>query len=191
MALLVPFAGVRRAIREPVGVAALAAYVALLAHAVLDWDWELPAVTFCTVFLGVALVRLGSSGVRRRLRAGSRTVLLLAATALGAVAVVVHVGNGALADAQDALDRGETTLARRDAERARRFAPWAAEPLRLLGEAELAEGRPVAARRHLLRSLEDDPGSWDAWLDLALVTRGDERVRAHARGRAQPACPRA
>ena len=42
---LVPLAVVRPGVREPVGRACLAAYVALLAHAALDWDWELPAVT--------------------------------------------------------------------------------------------------------------------------------------------------
>ncbi len=181
VALLMPLAAARRAIHRPAGAAVIAAYVALLAHAVLDWDWELPAVTFCTVFLAVALVRLGGRGGRRRLGAGSRSVLLVAAAALGASAVVMHVGNGALADAQDALDRGDTALARRDAERARRFAPWAAEPTRLLGEVELADGRLAAARRHFLRSLDDDPGSWDAWLDLALVSRGAERARALTR----------
>jgi len=180
-ALGAPLAGARRAIREPAGAAALAAYLALLAHAVLDWDWELAAVTLCTVFLAVALVRLGGHGEPRRLGAGSRSVLLAAAAALGAIAVVAHVGNGALADAQDALDRGETALARRDAERARRFAPWSAEPWRLLGEAELAAGRPALARRHFRRALAADPGSWDAWLDLALVSRGAARMHAIAR----------
>jgi O-antigen ligase len=178
LALLAPLAGVGRAVREPAGSAALAAYVALLAHAVLDWDWELPAVTFCTLFLGVALARLGDRGERRRLRARSRSVLLVVAAALGGFAILVHVGNGALADAQDALDRGDTALARRDAARAQRFAPWAAEPWQLLGEADLADGRLAAARHHFRHALDDDPGSWDAWLDLALVTRGEERARA-------------
>jgi hypothetical protein len=181
VALLAPLAGVRRAIHRPAAAAALAAYVALLAHAVLDWDWELPSVTFCTIFLGVALVRLGDRVEPRRLRAGSRTALLVVAAALGVLAVVVHVGNGALAEAQDALDRGDTALARRDAERARRFTPWAAEPWRLLGEAELADGRLAAARRHFRQALADDPGSWDTWLDLALVTRDGERMRALTR----------
>ena len=62
VALVAPVARARRAVREPVGAAALAAYVALLAHAVLDWDWELPAVTLCTILLGVGLIRLGGHG---------------------------------------------------------------------------------------------------------------------------------
>ena len=62
-----PLLAARKATGDPAGRAALAAYVALLAHAALDWDWELPAVTLCTVFLAVALVRLGGSGERRPL----------------------------------------------------------------------------------------------------------------------------
>ena len=43
------------------GRACLAAYLALLAHAALDWDWELPAVTVCTVLLAVALLKHGAA----------------------------------------------------------------------------------------------------------------------------------
>jgi hypothetical protein len=183
VALVTPLAGARWATREPVGAAALAAYVALLVHAVLDWDWELPAVTLCTILLGVGLVRLAGTGELRELGAGSRTALATAGVLMGVVAVVAHVGNGAAAEAQDALDRGDPATALREAERARRFTPWAAGPWRLRGEAELAEGRLALARRHLRRAVRDDPGSWDAWLDLALVTTGAERDRAIAQAR--------
>jgi O-antigen ligase len=177
-ALLLPLVGARRAAAEPTGAAALAAFVTLLAHAVLDWDWELPAVMLCALFLGVALLRLG--GREHPVPLGTRTtaVLLAAAAAVGALALVVHVGNGASAEAQEALERGDADAARRDAERARRFEPWAASPWRLLGEAELAEGRLGPARRHLLRAVREDPHSWDAWRDLALVTQGREREAA-------------
>jgi hypothetical protein len=182
-ALLLPLVRAGRAAAEPAGPAAFAAYVALAAHAVLDWDWELPAVTFCTLFLGVGLLRLGAGD--SSVPVGTRTtmVLLGTAAAVGAFALVVHVGNGAMADAQDALERGQVAAARRDAERARRFAPWAAAPWRLVGEAELGEGRLEPARRHLLRVVREDPGSWDAWRDLALVTQGPERQAALRRAR--------
>ena len=96
---------------------------------------------------------------------------------------MISFGNGATADAQEALERGNVAAARRDAERARRFAPWAAAPWRLLGEAELAEGRLEPARRHLLRVVREDPASWDAWRDLALVSQGQEREAALRRAR--------
>ncbi len=183
VALLAPLARARRAIREPAGAAALAAYVALLAHAVLDWDWELPAVTLCTILLGVGLIRLAGTGELGAVGAGARAALATAGVLMGVIAVTAHVGNGAGAEAQDALDRGDPATALREAERARRFAPWAAGPWRLQGEAELAEGRLSPARRHLRRAVRDDPDSWVAWLDLALVTRGAEREHAIARAR--------
>ena len=88
-----------------------------------------------------------------------------------------------MADAQEALERGQVAEARRDAERARRFAPWASAPWRLVGEAEFGKGRLEPARRHLLRVIREDPGSWDAWRDLALVTRVPEREAALRRAR--------
>ena len=100
------------------------------------------------------------------------------------MAIVVHAGNGALADAHAALDRGDAEAARRAAERARRFTPWSAEPWRPLGEAELAAGRLALARRHLRHATGDDPGSWETWLALAFAASADERAAALARVRA-------
>jgi O-Antigen ligase/Tetratricopeptide repeat len=179
-----PLVAARRVIGDPVARAALAAYVALLAHAAIDWDWELPAVTLCTLLLGVALVRAGGAGASRPVTASGRAVLASAALVLGVVAVVAHAGNGATAEANDALDRGDAVTARREADRARTFMPWAAEPWQLLGEAELAAGRLEAGRRHLRRATTEDPRSWSAWLSLALATDGPERSRALERARA-------
>ena len=149
-------------------------------------SWELPAVTLCTILLGVALVRLGRPRLRRpaRLCAVIRPPALLAAAAvLGVVAVVAHVGNGAAAAAQDALDRGDAAAARREADRARRFAPWSAEPWQLLGEADLAQGRLEAGRRDLRRATAEDPGAWYAWFELAVASDGAVRANALARAR--------
>ena len=181
VALLVPLTVVRRAMREPVGRACLAAYLALLAHAALDWDWELPAVTVCTVLLAVALVKHGEPiRAPRAVRRPARASLLAAAAALGVAAVVVRAGNGAIVAARDAVDRGDVPSAIREAERARRFAPWAAEPWQLLGEADAAAGRLADARRHLRRAVDEDPRSSGAWLALAFATSGPEQARAIA-----------
>ena len=102
----------------------------------------------------------------------------------GAVAIVAHAGNGSTAEAHEALDRGDASTATREAERARRFVPWAAEPWQLLGEAELAAGRVEPGRRHLRRATREDPRSWSAWLSLASASRGVERERALERARA-------
>jgi hypothetical protein len=181
--LATPLLGLRRAIDHPTGRAALAAYTALLVHAALDWDWELPAVTLGTVFLGVALVQLGARERARRVSTTGRAALLMSAAFLGVLAIVVHAGNGATADANDLLDRGEAGAARAEADRARRYRPWAAEPWEILGEAHLAEGNTATARSDLLRATRADPGSWSAWLSLALASTARERTLALARAR--------
>ena len=184
VALGVPLLAARAASADATGRAALAAYVALLLHVVLDWDLELPAVTLCTILLGVALVRLTGRGRVAPIRGLPRASLVAAAAALGLVAIVVHAGNTAAQDAHRALDRAEVGEAHRAADRARRFAPWAAEPWRLLGEAELAAGRLPLAREQLRRAAEEDPRSWETWLALAFAAEGDERAGALARVRA-------
>jgi tetratricopeptide (TPR) repeat protein len=145
---------------------------------VLDWDLELVAVTLSTVLLGVVLVRLVGSGAATALRPAWRASLLAAAAVLGGAATFAHAGNGATAEAHEALDRGDAAAARREAERARRFAPWSAESWRLLGEAELAAGRLARAREHLRRAAAQDPRSRDTWLALAFATSGEEREAA-------------
>ena len=184
VALATPLLGVRQAAGSATGRGAIAAYAAVLAHASLDWDWELPAVTLCTILLAVALVRLGGTTIPRALATPARVAVLASATLLGAFAVVGLAGNGATGAANDLLDRGDADAASQAAERARRYRPWAAEPWELLGEAELAEGRASAASEHLRRATREDPGSWSAWLSLAFVSSGRERTLALARARA-------
>jgi O-antigen ligase len=168
----------RPAARHTAGRAALGAYLALLAHAAVDWDWELPAVTVAMVLLAVVVIRSGDTGLAVPLTALRRGALLAAAAGIGAVGVVAHAGNTALVEAHDALDRGVGKEAARHADRARRFAPWAAEPWRLLGEAEAALGRIVLAERHIRQAIDEDPDAWESWLALAFSTRDAERDRA-------------
>ena len=185
VALLAPLSRARRAVREPAGAAALAAYVALLVHAVLDWDWELPAVTLCTIVLGVSPDQACRRAVEpTRVGAGARAALATAGLADRARSQSRRTSATGRRQRPGTLSTAATLRPRcASAERARRFAPWAAEPWRLRGEAELAEGRLAPARRHLRRAVRDDPGSWDAWVDLALVTRGGAHEQAIARAR--------
>jgi tetratricopeptide (TPR) repeat protein len=132
----------------------------------------------CAVLLGVALVKAGEPGRIRMLNTWRRAALLAAAGVLGMTAVVVHGGNNAIVAARDALDRGDAVEAKRQAERAKRFAPWSAEPWRLIGEAEAAAGDLAPARAHIRRAIREDPDAWDSWLALAFATDGRERERA-------------
>jgi hypothetical protein len=80
---------------------ATGAYVAFLAHAALDWDWELPAVTFGGLVCAAAVVVAGreQSWLTRRLSGRARGAALVLACCLAAVALVAQfepsVGGGA------------------------------------------------------------------------------------------------
>jgi len=173
VALAAPFA-TRRSTWTPV---ALGPYAAFLAHAAQDWDWELPAVTVAALACGAAPLT-GPPGVRLpRVAAVVPAVLCL-------LAGVAFVGNRAIAQAQAASDGAAYDEVQDPARAARSLQPWSPEPWRLLGEAELADGSVVTARRDFRRALDLDPGDWELWLDLGLASDGAARQRAFARAAA-------
>ena len=57
------------------------------------------------------------------------------------------------------------------------------EPLQVLGEAQLADGRLAAARASLRRALELDRTNALLWLDLAAASTGPARSSALAEAR--------
>ena len=54
--LAVPVLAAIRIRGRPFVTGAFGAYVAFAAHAAVDWDWELPAVTFAGIFCGALLI---------------------------------------------------------------------------------------------------------------------------------------
>lgn len=185
VALTAPLAAALRARASPLVPAALAAYCCYLAHAAIDWDWEMPAVTFAGLVAGCALLvaaRRDDATVQPSRR------FLAAALAAGfvsaALTTVALAGNRALEQSADALERDDTAEAKRQARRAARWAPWASEPWRLQGEAQLAEGDLEAARRSFRKGIVKDDRSWELWLDLALASEGGSRRAALSRARA-------
>ncbi len=155
---------------------ALAPYAAFLLHAAQDWDWELPAVTVAALACGSALV-VPPTGARLP------KLAVIAPLVLCFVALVAYAGNRVLAEALVAADRGEFSTSADRARTAHRLQPWSAEPWRLLGEAELAAGGDEAARRSFRRGLEQNPYSWELWLDLGLASEGTEQRAAWARAK--------
>ena len=176
-ALAAPFAGARATRRRPLGPAVLAAYSAILLHAVVDWDWEMPAVVAAGIACGVAAISLA----RSPRRALAPTTRALAAAALGVLAVAalgVQIANTAQSHAYAALHEGRFAAAEADAGRALRFAPWTSEPLRVRGEAELAQHRSAAAAEAFRTAIRQDPRDWHLWFDLATVSSDGERAAA-------------
>jgi hypothetical protein len=184
-ALAAPFAAALGTRTHPLVPTAFAAYCCYLVHAAVDWDWEMPAVTLAGLSAGAAL--LVAARPTDTARAPSRRLLasvLGASCAVSVLTAVALVGNLALEESADALDRTDTVDAKRQARRAARWTPWASEPWRLLGEAQLAEGDLEGARTSFRKGLAKDSRSWELWLDLALASEGRERRRAFDRASA-------
>ncbi len=179
-ALALPFFALRRG-RPPHAVAAAAGVVVFCVHAALDWDWQIPVLTLPALGLGAVLLIGARSPAAPALSQRGRALLVALLLPLLWVALVTHVGNGAAAASERALEDGNSRRALEQARRAERWAPWAALPLQLRGEAETAVGNLAVARRSLRAAVARDDQSWRAWYDLAVVTTGAEQRRAIVR----------
>ena len=179
VALGMPLVALRRCRKDPLAVAAGAAYTAWLVHAALDWDWQIPAITLAALACGcVVLVRARCEAPQEAVGGRLRLAWLGAIVPLLAVALVANVGNRAADTAQSAIAHGDATRAAHEARVARSWQPWAAAPWQLLGEAQLAMHQDRQARASLRESLDRNAASWIAWYDLATVTTGRERADA-------------
>ena len=145
----------------------------------------MPTVTFAGLSAGTALlVAVRPTDTTRALSPRLLALVLGTACAVSLLTVFALIGNRALDQSADALDRIDSAEAKRQARRAVRWTPWASEPWRLLGEAQLAEGDVEAARTSFRRGLAEDSRSWELWLDLGLASEGLERRRAFDRASA-------
>jgi O-Antigen ligase len=179
LALAAPLAAAVSARRHPLATGAVAAYVAFLVHAAVDWDWEQPAVTVTALFLGVSLLALARSEREPRpLGTVARGVGLAALVAVSAFAFVGLIGNSYLSAAREAAAADRSGEAMDKAAAAKGWAPWSSEPWEVLGEAQLSAGQLPAARRSLGEGIERDPRNFDLWLELMLASDGGQRARA-------------
>jgi tetratricopeptide (TPR) repeat protein len=193
----VPLAAALKARRHTLAPAAFGAYVAYLAHAGVDWDWEMPAVTLTALFCGGALVVCareegGGAPMFGRMRAG----LLAVTLTIGAFAFAGLLANHAISDSVDAAREGDQDMtlgdARRaadrfdaaeaDARRALDLAPWSTEPWEALANAQLLRLDPAGAAESFRKAIAKDRDDWSLWYGLARATRG--RVRRAALRRA-------
>ena len=182
VALGLPFVAALRVRGDPAAVAGLAAYAAVLAHDAIDWDWQLPTVTLTALASGAAvLVAARPVQAVRPISGRARGLVLCFVLPLVAFAIVMQVGNSALAGSATALDRQDTVSAVRLATRARDWAPWSAQPWQRLGEAQLAAGDAAAARRSFRHAIRLDRTDWSLWSDLAEAESGAARQAARVR----------
>src|ERR671930_207801 len=162
IALGMPIVAAARARGVRLAGPALAAYVAFLAHAAVDWDWEVTAVTLSALLCGIAVLALARSEDREE-RSFALPVRLTAVGATGALAALAFVGlvgNLALASSTHAAGRGDWNKSAAQARRASDWAPWSSDALDLLAQ---------------------DLKRWDIWLDLYAATSGREAAHAFRR----------
>lgn len=178
--LCVPLLAGWRARRHPLAVAALAPYCAFLAHAGVDWDWELAGVTLPALLAGASLVVLARAvdTTPRELGRVLRVALPATTGALAVVGLVLVLGNVSIDRARVANREGSYAYALAEADRAVRWAPWSSAALQERGRAKLGLGRPDEARRDLLSAVERTPNDAELWADLATASRGAQATAA-------------
>lgn len=182
LVLAAPLVGAARARRHPLVPVAFGAYVAYLAHAGVDWDWEMPTVTLTALFIGAAIIVAARPDDEepKPLSPQVRYPALAVVLAFSAVAFVGLVGNTALSESAEAARAGDWDRSIQQADRAKTWAPWSAEPYERLGEAHLARGDTAKAQAAFRRAIEKAPRDWELWLGVARASEGRERQEALA-----------
>ena len=188
--LLVPLAVAVRARRDRLVAAAVGAYTVFVVHALVDWDWELPAVTLVGLLCACAIL-IGARAAEdtRGISTPARAIAIAATVLIAAFAAIGLVGNSALKSSSDARQDGDWARASRDAQKAHSWQPWSEDPWLALGETQLAVGDASGARTSFRKATALDDGNWRAWYDLARASTGAARRRAV--GRAAQLYPKA
>ena len=149
-------------------VALVAAPVAYLAHALVDYTWDFLAVTAPTmVALGVL------TGAGRPALPTRRRVLVAVAAVLVGLSVVASFVSPRLAQrdvrsSTVALDDGDFATARDRALRARLLDPLSVEPLYALARIDERRRLLYEAQRHYIDAVELQPENPDTWYTLGL-----------------------
>jgi O-antigen ligase/polysaccharide polymerase Wzy-like membrane protein len=174
--LAIPLVAARRVLTTRYVPPLVGTYIALLSHAAIDWDWEMPVVVFAALVCGAAIVASARGTPRplgRRVRLGATSL----AVALAGCALVLLIGNRRLDSAADAANTGSPALESR-AHTAERWVPWSPDPPRWLAAAQLRRGNRAEARRLLRKALRRDSTDWSLWVEMAVASDGSARRRA-------------
>jgi O-antigen ligase len=161
-------------------IALLAAAAGWLVHGVVDWDWDIPAVTLPPlIFLGLLAARPGPRrigaepfGSAEPSGAGVRAFALVGAAlllcGLIASAVLPEISQSRTEAAETA---GSPDTAARDADVAARLNPVAVRPLIVASSVEVRRGRLVEARKKLLEAAGRQPENPEVWFRLAQLSQ--------------------
>jgi hypothetical protein len=165
--------------------ALLAAMLAWLFRAGLDWDWEMPAVTiwlFCAGGVAMAVTHRSRRRVPR-LPALARLALTLSFLGLALVPAAVAVSQHRLEEAQAAFRRGDCGEAERQAHDSLSVVGFRPEPQEILAFCAARRGDFDRASADLRQAQRRDPENWRYRYDEALLTAagGGDATRAAAK----------
>jgi O-antigen ligase len=181
LALLIPLVAAVRGRRNRFVPAAASVYTAWLAHAGMDWHWEIVGVTVLALLAGGVALLAAERRPARVLPQFARWPLLACALGLTVFALVSLVGNQALFAGREAVARKEWANATEHAQRAEALLPWSFEPHFVLGDAAAGRGDRQRALSEYRAAVESDRRNWVAWLLRAQVARGAERRASYER----------
>jgi len=176
-----------------VGGALFAAGVVWALHAGVDWDWEMPAVTFWLFAMGgLALAAPAGSETAGRVPPLGRLGLALGCLVLALVPARVFLSEGPLRDSARAFARGDCVTAIDRALDSTSALGVRPEPFVLLGYCDSRVGRSKLALRAMRNAVRKDPRNWEGYYGLALVRAAaglDPRPALHETERLNPLEP--
>jgi O-antigen ligase len=156
---------------RPLYAALFAVLLAWAIHAGIDWDWEMPVLTFVFFALGgFALSRpLAESGPQWGLAPRARTFLGLGCALLVVAPAYVWLSQRKLDDARFAFAARNCPGATRGALSSISILGVRAESYEILGYCDIRQGTPALAVRMIDKAISLDPNNWNYHYDLALA----------------------
>lgn len=189
--VLIGFARLLRGPERHAAAGALAAGIALLAHAGIDWDWEMPAL-FAWLFMaaGVACARPAGAAARQPPRRLARLGAGLGCLVLALTPLLVVRSQARVDSAYSAFARGDCATAVDAALDGAEVLPIRPEPFELLGYCDLRARRADLAVTAMEAARTRDPGAWQYAYGLAVARGLAGRDPRPAIGEAQRLNPR-
>lgn len=165
LAALLP---IGRGANRPLYAALFAVALAWTAHAGVDWDWEMPAVTVIFIGLGGAALATHQRDLRlTQLPQGARVIAGILVLATAITPALVYISQRQLNEARDAQAAGNCRRAIDRAAASIETLASRAEPYEVLGLCQISAGRPAFAVQAFQRASDRDPDNWRYHYDLA------------------------
>jgi O-antigen ligase len=168
--LVAPFV-IQRRDQRPLQAVGLAAAIAWLVHAGIDWDWELPTLTVWLFAFGACA--LAASPVRlswpQRPSMPARIALAAVCLLLAVTPVTIAISQSDLDGSVVALERGDCTEATRLATDSSSALSSRSEPYEILAYCALRSGNGQGAISLMNSAIDRDPDDWRLYYGLAVV----------------------